>query len=54
MAQYQYDGSMAAYFLLTFLFLVLVPLTYSFVPAAARTWQLLPTSYPVLTRPFRK
>ncbi|KIJ32311.1 hypothetical protein M422DRAFT_76544 [Sphaerobolus stellatus SS14] len=33
MAQYQYDGSMAAYFLLTFLSLILVPLTYSFIPS---------------------
>ncbi|KAF8516019.1 Sec63 Brl domain-containing protein [Hysterangium stoloniferum] len=36
MAQYQYDGSMAAYFLLTFLSLALIPLTYSLIPAKSR------------------
>ena len=36
MAQYHYDGSMAAYFVLTFLSLVLVPLSYSFIPVTSR------------------
>ncbi|KAF8590268.1 hypothetical protein K439DRAFT_1657419 [Ramaria rubella] len=36
MAQYNYDGSMAAYFLLTFLSLVLIPLSYSFVPPSRK------------------
>lgn len=35
MAQYQYDegGGMAAYFMLSFLTLILVPLSYSLVPS---------------------
>ena len=35
MAQYQYDegGNMAAYFMLSFLTLILVPLTYSLLPS---------------------
>jgi translocation protein SEC63 len=31
MAEYNYDGGLAAYFLLTFLALVLIPLTWSLV-----------------------
>ncbi|KAF8516677.1 Sec63 Brl domain-containing protein [Gautieria morchelliformis] len=36
MAQYHYDGSMAAYFVLTFLSLVLFPLSYSIIPVTSR------------------
>ncbi|QRV72321.1 DnaJ domain protein [Ceratobasidium sp. AG-Ba] len=36
MAQYNYEGGLASYFILTFLSLVLIPLTLSFKPAAAR------------------
>jgi hypothetical protein len=31
MAEYNYDGGLAAYFLLTFLALILIPLTWSLV-----------------------
>jgi hypothetical protein len=31
MAEYNYDGGLAAYFLLTFLALILIPLTWSIV-----------------------
>ncbi|KAG8701223.1 secretory subunit [Ceratobasidium sp. 395] len=36
MAQYNYEGGLASYFILTFLSLVLIPLTLSFKPSAAR------------------
>jgi translocation protein SEC63 len=37
MAQYNYDGGLAAYFLLTFLALILVPATFSLTSGLSKS-----------------
>jgi preprotein translocase subunit Sec63 len=53
MAQYNYDGGLASYFLLTFLVLVLIPTTLSIVTNLRKRATVPPTCQLHGSRPFQ-